>query len=102
MEAWEIATGHPDPLIAISAARAVRAHLDAWERELAREAVGTGATYEMVGEAMGVSRQAAWERFHQSASDPNSTARKRYERQVSRLRSEVNRLRTKADSDPPD
>jgi len=62
--AWEAATEAPDPLDALRASRALAAHLSGWEATLAAEATGSGATWEAVGGAVGVSRQAAWERFH--------------------------------------
>jgi hypothetical protein len=62
--AWETAVGAPDPLEALGATRALKAHLSTWEAQLAQEAVADGASWATVGEAVGVSRQAAWERFH--------------------------------------
>ncbi len=62
--AWEGATTDPDPLSALGAARALVALLSTWEERLVSEAVAAGATWEVVGGAVGVSRQAAWERFH--------------------------------------
>ena len=62
--AWEEATGAHDPLDALRATRALAGHLSGWEGHLVAEATGSGATWEAVGGAVGVSRQAAWERFH--------------------------------------
>lgn len=52
-----------DPLLALSAARAFKEELAGWEAELARRALAGGATWETIGTALGVSRQAAWERL---------------------------------------
>jgi hypothetical protein len=61
---WEAATTDPDPLGALGASRALVGLLSTWETRLAGEAVAAGATWEMIGGSVGVSRQAAWERFH--------------------------------------
>ena len=64
VQAWETATGDDDPLVALGATRALRAHLSTWEGQLVKEAMAEGATWETVGDSVGVSRQAAWDRFH--------------------------------------
>ncbi len=61
---WEAATTDPDPLAALGASRALGSLLSTWESQLVGEAVAGGATWEVVGGTIGVSRQAAWERFH--------------------------------------
>lgn len=61
---WESATSDPDPLIALGATRALVALLSTWEAKLAVEAVASGATWETIGSSLGVSRQAAWQQFH--------------------------------------
>jgi hypothetical protein len=61
---WEVATSDPDPLAALGATRALVGLLSTWESQLAAEAVAAGATWEAIGGSVGVSRQAAWERFH--------------------------------------
>jgi len=67
--AWEGATSDPDPLGALGAARALGALLSTWESTLVGEAMAAGATWEVVGGTVGVSRQAAWERFHHDVND---------------------------------
>jgi len=62
--AWEAATTEPDPLAALGASRALVGLLSTWEAHLVGEAVAAGATWEVIGGTVGVSRQAAWERFH--------------------------------------
>ena len=66
---WQAATTDPDPLAALGATRALAALLSTWEAQLAREAVAGGATWETIGSAVGVSRQAAWQRFHDESHD---------------------------------
>lgn len=66
---WEAATSDPDPLSALGATRALGALLSTWEAQLVAEAVAAGATWESIGGSVGVSRQAAWERFHHHVPD---------------------------------
>jgi hypothetical protein len=68
-QAWGTATGDGDPLLALGATRALRAHLSTWEAQLVKEAVADGATWETIGTSVGVSRQAAWDRFHHEVHD---------------------------------
>ncbi len=67
--AWEGATSEADPLAALGATRALAGLLATWESKLVVEAVDAGATWEVVGGTVGVSRQAAWERFHDDVED---------------------------------
>jgi hypothetical protein len=66
---WEAATSDPDPLAALGATRALVGLLSTWESKLVAEAVAAGATWETIGGSVGVSRQAAWERFHKDVPD---------------------------------
>jgi hypothetical protein len=66
---WEAATSDPDPLAALGATRALVGLLSTWESRLAAEAVAGGATWESIGGSVGVTRQAAWERFHEEVHD---------------------------------
>lgn len=61
---WEAATTDPDALSALGASRALVGLLSTWEARLVGEALAKGATWEAIGGTVGVSRQAAWERFH--------------------------------------
>ena len=63
-DAWTNATTDPDPLAALGATRALIGLLSTWETKLATEAAAAGATWEAIGSSVGVTRQAAWERFH--------------------------------------
>ena len=66
---WEAATSDPDPLAALGATRALVGLLSTWETRLVAEAMAAGATWEAIGGSVGVSRQAAWERFHDGVHD---------------------------------
>src|SRR3977135_1031295 len=66
---WETELFDPDPLVALGATRALAALLSTWEARLVGEATAGGATWETIGATVGVSRQAAWERFHDEAHD---------------------------------
>jgi hypothetical protein len=67
--AWQAATTEPDPLAALGATRALGGLLATWESRLVVEAVAAGATWESIGGSVGVSRQAAWERFHEEVHE---------------------------------
>ena len=93
VQAWETATGDGDPLEALGATRALRAHLSTWEAQLVKEAVADGATWETIGTSVGVSRQAAWDRFHHEVHDLRRQmqhdmreVRRRYRDEASRVR----------------
>src|SRR5947209_11473058 len=92
-QAWETATGNTDPLEALGATRALKAQLPTWEAQLVKEAVADGATWETIGESVGVSRQAAWDRFHHEVHDLRRQmqhdmreVRRRYRDEASRVR----------------
>ena len=61
--AWTTVVGEVDPLTALRAARDLKDHLGRWEAQLAREALAAGETWDTIGAALGISRQAAWERL---------------------------------------
>jgi len=81
---WDAATSDPDPLVALGATRALGDLLAAWESKLVQEAMAEGATWETVGSSVGVSRQAAWQRFHHDVDGP---FRDRVRREMHDLRS---------------
>src|SRR5436305_10554574 len=92
-QAWETATGGGDPLEALGATRALRAHLSTWEAQLVQEAMAEGATWETIGTSVGVSRQAAWDRFHHEVHDLRRQmqhdmreVRRRYRDEASKVR----------------
>jgi hypothetical protein len=63
VSAWTTVVGEVDPLTALRAARDVKERLAQWEAQLAREALAGGETWDTIGAALGISRQAAWERL---------------------------------------
>ena len=60
-----------EPLDAVLASRSLRTVLDGWERRLVAEAQAGGQSWEAVGRALGLSRQAAWERYRKSEPAPS-------------------------------
>jgi hypothetical protein len=58
-----------DALHALAAARDLRALLYEWEGVLARSGVLHGASWEEIGALLGVSRQAAWNRYKEPAPE---------------------------------
>ena len=93
VQAWETATGDGDPLEALGATRALRAHLSTWEAQLVKEAVADGATWETIGTSVGVSRQAAWDRFHHEVHDLRRQMRKDMHEVRKKYREEAMRIR---------
>ena len=79
---WDTALADPDPLVALGATRALAPLLATWEARLVGEATAAGATWETVGATVGVSRQAAWERFHAEAGE----FRRRWKSELHNLR----------------
>lgn len=95
---WDCATADPDPLAALGATRALIGLLSTWEAKLAKEAVVAGATWEAIGSSVGVSRQAAWERFHHEVAELKREVkaearalRDRHRQEVLELRDDVRR-----------
>src|SRR5438105_9555335 len=92
-QAWETATGDGDPLEALGATRALRAHLSTWEAQLVQDAMAEGATWETIGTSVGVSRQAAWDRFHHEVHDLRRQMRKDMHEVRNKYRDEAMRIR---------
>ena len=92
-QAWEAATGDGDPLEALGATRALKAQLPTWEAQLVKEAMAEGATWETIGDSVGVSRQAAWDRFHHEVHDLRRQMRKDMHDVRKRYREEAMRIR---------
>jgi hypothetical protein len=84
-----------DPLDAVVASRALRQALDGWERDLVAEASAAGRSWDAVGRALGLSRQAAWERYRQAAPKPARRLEGARQRQKAQL-AEARRLRADA------
>jgi hypothetical protein len=64
-EAWDrlIHSRDADPLEVLNAAAQFQRYFDAVQGAAAKAARGMGSTWDEIGQALGVSRQAAWERF---------------------------------------
>ncbi|NPU85513.1 MAG: hypothetical protein HPY65_13635 [Syntrophaceae bacterium] len=62
-QCWNDGTRHSNPLIALHATKEFWPLWAQWQAALAREAIADGATWDEIGQAMGISRQAAWGRF---------------------------------------
>ena len=92
VQAWTAATGEGDPLVALGATRALKAHLSTWESQLVKEAMADGATWESIGDSVGVSRQAAWDRFHHEVGELRRQRRKDMEELRRRFREEAREL----------
>ena len=93
MQSWEAATGDGPPLEALGATRALKAQLPTWEAQLVKEAIADGATWETIGDSVGVSRQAAWDRFHHEVHDMRRQMRKDMHDVRKRYREEASRIR---------
>lgn len=61
--AWERVSKDADPVDALRAGRMLRPLLARWERVLVGEALEEGITWQELGRALGVTRQAAWSRY---------------------------------------
>src|SRR4051812_46501587 len=92
-QAWETATGDGLPLEALGATRALKAQLPTWEAQLVKEAIAEGATWETIGDSVGVSRQAAWDRFHHEVHDLRRQMRKDMHNVRKKYREEALRIR---------
>jgi hypothetical protein len=89
---WEAATKDPDPLAALAASRALVSLLSAWETQLVGEAVVAGATWEVIGGTVGVSRQAAWEHFHSDVHEFRRRVKSDFQELRNRHRKETHEL----------
>src|SRR5437764_11330968 len=92
VQAWTTATAGGDPLVALGATRALKAHLSTWESQLVREAMADGATWESIGDSVGVSRQAAWDRFHHEVGELRRQRRRDMDELRRRFREEAREL----------
>jgi hypothetical protein len=82
---WRAAVDAGDPLAALRAARELREALPDWESQLARAALAGGETWETIGAALGISRQAAWERLRRGIAGQIEAERQRLRLERSRL-----------------
>jgi hypothetical protein len=63
VDAWSGVTDAEDSLASLTGMAALRDALSRWEASLARDALAAGASWTTIGQALGTSRQAAWERL---------------------------------------
>ena len=64
---WSHVSRDVEPVAALRASKLLRRLLARWERILVSEALNVGATWEELGRALGVTRQAVWSRFRSSS-----------------------------------
>jgi hypothetical protein len=73
----EVALASNDPLSQLRGLRAATRQLDAWQREAIARARERGASWSDIGEALGVTKQAAWASYNQDIREALSNARAR-------------------------
>ena len=83
-DAWSKVTDASDSLTALSNMPALRDALGQWEATLARDALASGASWATIGEALGTSRQAAWERLRPGIAAAIEADRRRITEQRAR------------------
>jgi hypothetical protein len=83
---WSAATAGADPLDALAASGDLARGIDRWQATLVAEAIRVGATWEQIGERLGISRQAAWARFRDAA---DQEGRGRMENDTAELRERI-------------
>jgi hypothetical protein len=94
VDAWSTVTEADDSITALTGMAALREGLSAWEASLARDALARGASWTTIGQALGTSRQAAWERLRRGISAAIDADRRLLEEQ--RARAAKRRRRTHA------
>jgi hypothetical protein len=91
---WERATTDPDPLAALGSSQDLAAGVGRWQNELVAEAVRNGATWEQIGDTLGISRQAAWARFrHVLEEEGGGSMEAEIDQLKGRIHEEVRTLR---------
>lgn len=73
----EVEVGSGEPLEQLRALRVVESQLDAWQRQAIAEARRGGASWSEIGEALGVSKQAAWASYNEDVRRTLTAARQR-------------------------
>ena len=71
----EVELGSDDPLGQLRGLRAATRQLDVWQREAIARAREGGASWSDIGDALGVSKQAAWSSYNQDVRDALAGAR---------------------------
>ena len=73
----EVELASDDPLGQLRGLRAATRQLDAWQREAIGRAREGGASWSDIGDALGVTKQAAWSSYNQDVREALSNARGR-------------------------
>lgn len=73
----EVELGSPDPLGQLRGLRAADRQLDVWQRETIARAREQGASWADIGEALGVTKQAAWALYNEDLRGMLGAARQR-------------------------
>lgn len=94
-QAWLALGAADDALQAVVAARRLAGRLAAWEADLITSASAGGQSWEAIGRVLGLSRQAAWERYRRAAPPVDHELGPVRERQRQELE-EARRLRRAA------
>ena len=84
VDAWNTVTAADDSLTAITGMAELREALIRWEASLARDALANGASWTTIGQALGTSRQAAWERLRPGIAAAIEADRRHLEEQRAR------------------
>ena len=84
VDAWQALTNGHEALEALAKVPEFRDALSRWEAGLAREALAAGASWQTIGQALGTSRQAAWERLRPGIAAAIDADRKQLQEQRSR------------------
>jgi hypothetical protein len=73
----EVELAADDPLGQLRGLRAATRQLDAWQREAIARAREGGASWSDIGDALGVTKQAAWSSYNQDVREVLASARGR-------------------------
>ena len=71
----EVELASDDPLGQLRGLRAANRQLDAWQREAIARAREGGASWSDIGDALGVTKQAAWSSYNQDVREALDVAR---------------------------
>jgi len=73
----EIELGSADPLGQLRGLRAADRQLDLWQRQTITRAREQGSSWSQIGDALGVTKQAAWALYSEGVRDALESVRKR-------------------------
>jgi len=75
----EIELGSSDPIEQLRGLRAADRQLDAWQRQTITWARQQGSSWTQIGDALGVTKQAAWALYNEDVRDALDAVRQRSE-----------------------